>query len=190
VIPVQSLAMVAQAAPEADASVAEPLVVLVAVVVGLVFLRLLVSVGRLVVAAAFGLVRLVISRVLLLLVALALLAGLLTDNVGLADGLWPQGGPPHEPPIARKLQDRHIKGTPEYRQRLKLGTPTSRWDDPAQADPLTREAWRKGKAVPGRPTVRDWDAGRRIGADPDGGSLTHVRVSRDRHGRIYGWPAG
>jgi hypothetical protein len=181
----------AQVAPEVDTSaVARLLIVLVAVVIGLVFLRLLVSVGRLVVAATVGLIRLVLSRVLLLLVALALVAAVLTGSTGLADGLWQPDGSPQDLPIARKQQDGHIKGTPQYRERLKQGKPTSRWDDPAEADPLTREAWRNGTAVRGRPRVREWDAGRRIGADPDGGSLTHIRVSRDKQGRIYGWPAG
>jgi hypothetical protein len=182
-------AMLAQAAPEADAPAAGLLVV-AAVMAGLVLIRLLASVGRLVVAATFGLIRLVLSRVLLLLVVLAVVVAVLTGGTGLADGLWPRGGAQPDPPIARKRQDGHIRGTPEYRERLRLGKPTTRWDDPTEADPLTREAWKSGVAVPGNPRVRDWDARRRVGADPHGGSLTHVRVSRDSHGRIYGWPAG
>lgn len=188
-IPVTLPTMLAQAAPEADVPAGELLMV-AAVVAGLVLIRLLASVGRLIVAATFGLVHLVLSRVLLLLVALALVVAVLTGGTGLADGLWPRGGPQPEPPIARKRQDGHIKGTPEYRERLRLGKPTTRWDDPTEADPLTREAWRSGMAVPGSRSVRDWDAGRRVGADADGGSLTHVRVSRESHGRIYGRPAG
>jgi hypothetical protein len=191
VISVQLPTMLAQVTREADASaVGRLLLVLVVVVIGLMFIQLLVSVGRLVVAATVGLIRLVLSRVLLLLVALALVAAVLTGNAGLADGLWPTDGSPDDLPIARKQQDRHIEGTPQYRERRKLGKTTSRWDEPSEADPLTREAWRNGTAVRGRPREREWDAGRRIGADPHGGSLTHIRVSRDKQGRIYGWPAG
>lgn len=186
----QPPATLAQAAPAANASaVARLLLVVAAVLVGLVFIRLLVSVGRFFVVATVGLLRLVISRVLLLLVALALL-GVLLGTVRPTFGLWAWARPLDDPPIARQRQDGYIEGTPQYRLRLKQGKPTPRWDEPAQADPLTREAWRKGTAVPGRPGLRDWDAGRRIGADPAGGSLTHIRVSRDRQGRIYGWPAG
>jgi hypothetical protein len=190
-ISVQLPTMLTQVMPEADASaVGGLLLVLLVVVVGLMFIRLLVSVGRLIVAATVGLIRLVLSRVLLLLIALALVAAVLTSNAGLADGLWPPDGAPHDPPIARKRQDRHIEGTPEYRERRKLRKPTSTWDESGEADPLTREAWRNGTAVRGRPGQREWDAGRRIGADADGGSLTRIRVARDKQGRIYGWPAG
>jgi hypothetical protein len=184
-------ALLAQAMPEVDPStVARLLIVLMATLVGLLAIRLLISVVRFFAIAAVGLFRLVISRVLLLVVALVLLVGVLTGSTGLADSLWSGDGPQPDPPIARRRQDGHIKGTPEYRERLRLGKPTSRWDDPTEADPLTREAWRNGATVPGSRRVRDWDAGRRVGAAADGGSLTHIRVSRDRQGRIYGWPAG
>jgi hypothetical protein len=137
-----------------------------------------------------GLIRLVVTRVLLLLVVLALLVAILGGDVRPLGDLWPRPDIPTDPPIARQAQDDHIKGTPQYQKRLKQGTPTSTWDDPTEADPLTRTAWREGTAVRGRSRVRDWDAGRRIGADPEGGSLTHIQVSRDKQGRIYGWPAG
>lgn len=182
--------MLAQVTPEADLPPAATLIiVLVVLVIGLMFLRLLASVGRLVVAATIGLIRLVLSRVLLLLVALALVAAVLTGTTGLADGLRPPDGSPQDLPIARKQQDGHIEGTPQYRERRSSGKPTSRWDEPSQADPLTREAWRNGTAVRGRPGLREWDARRRVGAGPDGASLTHIRVSQDRQGRIFGWPA-
>jgi hypothetical protein len=191
VISVQLAAMLTQVTPEADRSaVAGLLMVLTVTLVGLWFIRLLVSGGRLVAIATVGLIRLVISRVFVLLLALALLVAVVTASVRLPDGPWPWDRQPHDPAIARQQQDRHLKGTPQYRQRRKLGKPTTTWDDPTEADPLTREAWRKGTAMRGRPRVRDWDAGRRIGADPEGRSLTHIRVSWDNQGRIYGWPAG
>jgi hypothetical protein len=181
--------MLAQTTPLDDGSAAARLLILLAaVLVGLLFIRLLIAIGRLVVGM-LGLVRLVISRLFLLLVALALLAAALTSNLRLTGSFWAQDGSLQDLPIARQQQDRHIKGTPQYRLRLQLGKPTSRWDDPTEADPLTREAWQKGAAVWGTPRLRDWDAGRRIGADPDGGSLTHIRVSQDKQGRIHGWPA-
>jgi hypothetical protein len=182
--------MLAQVTPEADPpGAATLLIVLAVVVIGLMFLRLLASVGRLVVGATIGLIRLVLSRVLLLLVALALVAAVLTGTTGLADGLRPLDGSSQDLPIARKQQDRHIEGTPQYRERRSSGKPMSTWDEPSQADPLTREAWRNGTAVRGRPRVREWDAGRRVGADQYGASLTRIRVSQDKQGRIFGWPA-
>jgi hypothetical protein len=191
VISVQLDTILAPVTSEADASAAgRLLLVLVLVVMGLTFIRLLVSVGRLIVAATVGLIRLVLSRVLLFLVALALVAAVWASPTGLADGLRPPERSSHHLPIARKRQDRHIEGTPQYRDRRDSGEPTSTWDEPGQADPLTREAWRNGTPVRGRPGLREWDAGRRVGAAPDGRSLPHIRVSRNEQGQIFGWPAG
>lgn len=95
------------------------------------------------------------------------------------------------PPISRQKQDGHIRGTPQNENRLKQGKPTSTFDgDAAQADELTQEAWEKGKPVPGRPGVRDYDFGHRIGEGPDGGGQSTVRVHEDATGRIHGHPSG
>jgi len=183
--------VIAQAMPEAYPSAVVGLVMVVlAPLAGLWFIRYVVWGGRLNIFAMVGLVRLVTSRMFLLLVVLALLATALAANVRLPDDLWRQEASPVDPPIARQKQDGHVKGTPQYRQRVRQGKPTSTWDDPSEADPLTRAAWRRGTAVPGRPGVRDYDAGRRIGTDPQGRPQTRIRVSQDERGRIHGWPSG
>lgn len=93
-----------------------------------------------------------------------------------------------EKEIARQKQDGHIKDTPQHKNRVKQGKPTSTFDDAAQADRLTQEAWKKGKPVEGRPNVRDHDFGRRVGTNPNGEAATKVRVHEDGAGRIHGHP--
>lgn len=96
-----------------------------------------------------------------------------------------------EPPIADQKQDGHVKGTPQHGNRVKSGKPTSTFDgDRVEADRLTQEAWKKGTPVPGRPGVRDYDFGRRIGTGPNGDGQSKVRVHQDGQGRIHGHPAG
>jgi hypothetical protein len=184
--------VIAQAPPEAYPSAVVGLVMLLlAPLAGLWFILFVVSGGRLNIFATVGLIRLVTSRLFLFLVLLALLATALAANVRLPDDLWrQQDASPIGPPIARQKQDGHVKGTPQYKQRVKQGKPTSTWDDSSEADRLTREAWRKGVTAPGRPGVRDYDAGRRIGTDPQGRPQTRIRVSQDERGRIHGWPSG
>ncbi|MGC9269884.1 hypothetical protein [Acidiphilium sp.] len=96
-----------------------------------------------------------------------------------------------EPEISRQKQDGHIKGTPQNENRLKQGKPTSTFDGSKEdADQLTQEAAKKGQPVPGRPGVKDWNAGRRIGTGPNGGGQDVVRVHEDSQGRIHGHPSG
>ncbi|WP_139334180.1 MULTISPECIES: hypothetical protein [Acidiphilium] len=106
--------------------------------------------------------------------------------------------PPDEPDnpkkkreISRQKQDGHIKGTPQNENRVRQGKPTSTFDaSKDEADQLTQEAAEKGNPVPGRPGVKDWNAGRRIGTGPNGGGQDVVRVHEDSLGRIHGHPAG
>jgi hypothetical protein len=96
-----------------------------------------------------------------------------------------------KPPISRQKQDGHIAGTPQNRNRMKIGKPTSTFDgSPAEADALTQEAWQKGTPVPKQPGVREYDFGRRIGTGGYGGGQSSVRVSQDSAGKIHGHPAG
>lgn len=96
-----------------------------------------------------------------------------------------------KPPISRQKQDGHVAGTAQNRNRMKQGTKTSTFDGTTtEADALTHEAWEKGSAVPGRPGVRDYDFGRRVGTAPSGESQSVVRVHRDSAGRIHGHPSG
>lgn len=103
----------------------------------------------------------------------------------------PPGPPAKPPPISRQKQDGHVGGTPQNTNRIKQGKPTSTFNgSKAEADALTQEAWAKGTPVPGRPGVKDYDAGRPIGTGPNGGSQTRVRVHQDANGAIHGHPSG
>jgi hypothetical protein len=94
-------------------------------------------------------------------------------------------------PISRQRQDGHISGTPQNQNRLRQGKPTSTFQgDATSADALTREAWARGKPVPGRTGVREYEFGRRIGSGPRGGGQSAVRVHQDAEGRIHGHPSG
>ena len=96
-----------------------------------------------------------------------------------------------KPPISRQKQDGHIAGTPQNRNRVKIGKPTSTFDgSPAEADALTQEAWQKGTPVPKQPGAREYDFGRRIGIGGYGGGQSSVRVSQDSAGKIHGHPTG
>ena len=95
-----------------------------------------------------------------------------------------------DPEISRQKQNGHIRDTPQHRNRVRSGKPTSTFDGSADsADELTREAWRNGSPTD-RPNVRDYDYGRRIGTGPRGGGQSRVRVHMDGQGRIHGHPAG
>lgn len=82
------------------------------------------------------------------------------------------------------------KGTPQHINRVKQGTATSSFDSLEDANNYTQEAWSKGQPVSGRPNVRDYDFGRRIGDGPKGGSQSRVRVHLDERGNIHGHPVG
>ena len=183
--------MLLRAAPEAyPSTIASLVMLLMAPLIGLWFILFFASGGRINLFVMIGMTRLLARRTFLLLAFLALLVTLAANVQLPRDHWWHQDALPDSPPIARQKQDGHIKGTPQYKQRLKQGKPTSTWDDPNEADSLTREAWRNGTQVPGRPRVRDYDAGRRIGTDPQGRPQTRIRVSQDGSGRIHGWPVG
>jgi hypothetical protein len=96
-----------------------------------------------------------------------------------------------KPKISEQKQAGHVEGTPQYKNRVKQGKPTSTFDGDANtAEKLSLEAWAKGKGVPGRPGVKDYDFGRPIGTGPKGGKQTTVRVHQDAEGRIHGHPVG
>jgi hypothetical protein len=84
----------------------------------------------------------------------------------------------------------HVKGTREYLNRIKRRQPTSYFDDAKTAEQLSREAWQKGRLIPGRPNVREYDFGRPIGTGPKGGTQTRVRVHKNTKEEIHGHPAG
>ncbi len=93
--------------------------------------------------------------------------------------------------IARQKQDGHIAGTPQYKNRIKQGKPTSVFSGSREeADKLVEEAWTKGSSVKGDPNVRDFDFGRPVGTGPNGGLQSKVRVHMDSGGLKHGHPAG
>ena len=92
------------------------------------------------------------------------------------------------PQINQQKQAGHIKGTPQYNNRVKQGKVTSSWDPGSNPDDLTIEAWKKGTPVPGRPQMKEYDFGRQVGTSSNGNPLTKVRVSRDDGGEIHGHP--
>lgn len=98
--------------------------------------------------------------------------------------------PKAKPQISTQKQAGHIKGTPQYNNRVKQGKPTSAFDNAKDAEKYTQEAWEKGSPVPGKPQARDYDFGHPVGTGPNGGSQTKVRVHMDSQGRIHGHPAG
>jgi hypothetical protein len=118
-----------------------------------------------------------------------------TGNTAAGRKIKPEATKPspiaEKPAISRQQQDGHIRGTPQNRNRLKQGTPTSTFDGkPVEADALTQEAWDKGTPIPKRPGIREYDFGRRIGEGPNGGSQSTVRVHEDSAGNIHGHPSG
>jgi uncharacterized Zn-binding protein involved in type VI secretion len=95
------------------------------------------------------------------------------------------------PDINKQKQAGHIKGTPQYKNRVKQSNPTSSFDNEADATKYTQEAWEKGAEVPGRPGVKDYDFGTRVGDAANGkGYNTQVRVTIDSAGKIHGFPKG
>jgi hypothetical protein len=97
---------------------------------------------------------------------------------------------PHPKGISKQKQASHVKGTPQYNNRVKQGKKTSYFDDAEQAERLTREAWEKG--TPTRPDgkVREFDFGRRAGTGPNGGEQTRVKTHMDDKGMVHGHPSG
>lgn len=93
-------------------------------------------------------------------------------------------------PISAQKQAGHVKGTPQYLNRVKHGKPTSAFDDAASAERYTKEAWALGKKVKGRPGVKDHEFGSPVGTGPKGGTQSRVRVHMDKRGRIHGHPSG
>lgn len=95
------------------------------------------------------------------------------------------------PKINKQKQAGHIKGTPQYKNRVKQSNPTSSFDSEADATKYSQEAWEKGRQVPGRPGVKDYDFGTRVGDAANGkGYNTQVRVTIDSSGKIHGFPKG
>lgn len=115
--------------------------------------------------------------------------GVLRGASRVAKGTRP---PPFRHPkgVSKQKQAGHVKGTPQYNNRVKQGKKTSYFDDAGQAEKLTREAWDKGAPVRHDGKVREFDFGRRVGTGPNGGQQTRVKVHMDDNGMIHGHPSG
>ena len=92
--------------------------------------------------------------------------------------------------ISKQKQAGHIPGTPQNANRIKHGKPTSSFFGEKSGERLTQETFDKGKSVPGRSNVREYDFGVSTGTGPNGGMQTRVRVHQDSKGRIHGHPSG
>ncbi len=130
-------------------------------------------------------------------VGLALLSVAVVGVAGKVVGRVLRGAKGTRPPpfrhpkgISKQKQAGHVKGTPQYNNRVKQGKSTSYFDDAEQAERATREAWEKG--TPTRPDgkAREFDFGRRVGTGPNGGGQTRVKTHMDDNGMIHGHPSG
>jgi hypothetical protein len=97
---------------------------------------------------------------------------------------------PEVPEISIQKQAGHVEGTPQHTNRTSVGKPTSTFFGPESGERLTKEAFKRGAPVPGRPGVREHDFGFTTGTGPGGGMQSKVRVHQDATGRIHGHPSG
>lgn len=98
--------------------------------------------------------------------------------------------PPCYTGVSRQAQDAHLKGTRQYNERIRNGTPTSTFNSRAEAHAYAEFAWKNGTPVPGRPNVRNYEFGRPVGRGPNGGWQTKVRVHINGAGRVRAHPKG
>jgi len=81
------------------------------------------------------------------------------------------------PKINDQKQDGHVKDTPQFKNRVKQGKPTSSFDSREQADHLTKDTYKTGKPVPGRPNQVVKDYGTPVGTGPNGGTQSQINGS-------------
>jgi hypothetical protein len=96
--------------------------------------------------------------------------------------------------IKRQKQNEHVFGTPEYNNRLR-NPPTSRTKvtsvflDGKTAEHYVTETMTHATGIPGNNgVIYEYDFGKIVGFDADGGATTWVRVIEDSHGQIHGFP--
>jgi RHS repeat-associated protein len=117
-------------------------------------------------------------------------AGLHTLAAMAANGSPTGGGQAETPGINKQKQAGHIEGTPQNIVRDSQGKPTSTFLNPSEANSLTEEGWAKGEQAGGQGNMRTYDFDRPIGAGPEGGFQTRIRVSIGSDGLIHGTPYG
>ena len=88
------------------------------------------------------------------------------------------GNIPGAPPVDAGKQGKHVKGHNNH------NPDKSTWTNGVDSVAETQEAWVKGVPIPGRPGVRQHDAGRPVGTKGE----TGVRVHGDKSGNIHGHP--
>jgi RHS repeat-associated protein len=98
-------------------------------------------------------------------------------------------------PLGAKIniqkQAGHVRGTPQYKNRVKQGKSTSAFHGQASGEKATRIAAERGKPIPGRPNVKEHEFGVGVGTGPTGGTQTRVRVhTSPKTGEIHGHPSG
>jgi hypothetical protein len=96
--------------------------------------------------------------------------------------------------IKRQKQNEHVFGTPEYNNRLKNpptnGTKlTSVFLDGATAEHYVTETMKRATGIPNyNGIIYEYDFGKIVGVDGDGGATTRVRVIENSYGQIHGFP--
>lgn len=90
--------------------------------------------------------------------------------------------------ISPQKQASHIRGTAQYKNRIKQGKYTSTFFGEKSGEKLTRIAHEKGTPVPNRNNVKEYDFGISVDVSPRGKMQKKVRVREDEKGRIHGQP--
>jgi hypothetical protein len=98
----------------------------------------------------------------------------------------------NDPPINRQKQAGHIAGTPQNKNRIKQGTPTSSFYGKKSGEIITQKTWREGTIVKKNKaeTVKELEFGVSVGTGPKGGSQTKARTHQDAKGELHGHPSG
>jgi len=92
--------------------------------------------------------------------------------------------------IAAQKQAGHIRGTPQYANRIKAGKDTSTFFGRRSGERLTRDTYATGTRSTSRPGVIEKEYGVATGTTSRGSSQTAVRVHESADGRIHGHPCG
>jgi RHS repeat-associated protein len=95
-------------------------------------------------------------------------------------------------PINKQKQAGHIAGTPQNKNRIKQGTPTSSFFGKKSGEKITQKTWQEGMVVKinKTETVKELDLGVSTGTEPNGGTQTRARAHQNANGEIHGHPSG
>ncbi len=98
------------------------------------------------------------------------------------------------PEINTQQQTGHVPGTPQYKNRIKQGKPTSAFYGQKPGEMATKIAWKKGKTIQvdkAGAVTKEYDFGVSIGTGKNGGTQTKVKVkSNANKTKMHGHPSG